>query len=93
MATIDSTSPAKLAGNSAQMFKRIDAALNKETAFAWKIHNTLAFMVEALPVDLSGGLPTQCMLRDLQGDMDKLATNLMELEDNLSRMAQEASHE
>ncbi|OXI23543.1 hypothetical protein CFB35_16900 [Burkholderia sp. AU16482] len=55
-----------------------DALIN-EASFAWKIHNTLAFMVEALPEDTEEGLPTACLLRELRADMDKLATSLGDL--------------
>lgn len=65
--------------------KRAGDELAKESAFAWKIYNTLVFMVQALPTDTADGLPVQCTLADMRCDMDKLATSLMNLADFCSR--------
>jgi hypothetical protein len=60
------------------------AAVTKElqiaTSHAWRIHNVLAFMTEALPDDKVGELPVRCTVTDLRCDMDALATKLMDLE-------------
>jgi hypothetical protein len=62
---------------------RLDHLLSAEACAAWKIHNTLAFMIEALPADKPGGLPLQCMLMHLHTDVDKLASNLMGIGDQM----------
>ncbi|MCA8275253.1 hypothetical protein LGN17_22460 [Burkholderia sp. AU30280] len=70
---------APLDASSDSLLDRFERALNHETCIAWKIHNTLAFMVEALPEDTEGSLPTACLLRELQTDLGKLATTLGDL--------------
>lgn len=71
---------------------RVEGFLVKESAFAWKLHNVLSFMVEAVPHDKPDGLPVQCMLADLRRDMDQLATSLQDLVHH-ARYAQETGHE
>lgn len=71
---------------------RADGFLVKETALAWKLHNVLTFMVEAVPSDEPDGLPVQCMLADLRKDMDQLATSLQGLA-HRTRYAPETEHE
>ncbi|WP_155635463.1 hypothetical protein [Burkholderia cepacia] len=65
----------------------LDCLLVDEVASAWKVHNMLAFMVEALPDDVEGALPVHCTLVDLKFDMDKLATSLMGIGDQMRRRA------
>lgn len=68
---------------------RVDTLLNAEAVSAWKIHDTLAFMIEALPADKPGGLPLQCLLMHLHTDMNKLASNLGSLGDLISEVRHE----
>ncbi|CAB3782160.1 hypothetical protein [Paraburkholderia fynbosensis] len=58
---------------------RVDEFLCDESRFAWKIHNVLAFMRAALDEDPADGLPVKCTVTDLDIDVEKLATNLMDL--------------
>ncbi|WP_155257356.1 MULTISPECIES: hypothetical protein [Burkholderia] len=71
---------------------RAEGFLVKESALAWKLHNVLAFMVEAVPSDAPDGLPVQCMLADLRNDMDELATRLQGLA-HRTRDAEETDRE
>jgi hypothetical protein len=61
------------------LLERLDKLLGQKSVLAWKLHNVLAFMVEALPTDTEDGLPTQCMLVELRCDMDQLASGLQDL--------------
>jgi hypothetical protein len=58
---------------------KIEEFLCDESRLAWKIHNILAFMRVALDEDTTDGLPVKCTVTDLSIDMEKLATNLMDL--------------
>ncbi|MFM0724822.1 hypothetical protein PQQ53_14155 [Paraburkholderia strydomiana] len=58
---------------------RVDEFLCDESRFAWKIHNVLAFMRAALDEDPVDGLPVKCTVTDLNIDVEKLATSLMDL--------------
>ncbi|APD35652.1 hypothetical protein BOC60_12075 [Burkholderia pseudomallei] len=74
------------------ILKRLDKLLIEKSCAAWKLHNMLAFMVEALPEDEPNGLPTRCALVELRQDMDELATSLQDLVHH-ARHAQEAGDE
>lgn len=61
--------------------ERVEACLQVDSRFAWKIYNVLAWMVEALPDDASDALPMRCTVVDLRQDVEKLVTSLMDLSD------------
>jgi hypothetical protein len=61
------------------VLERIESLLQEHSSRAWRVHNTLAFMVVALPDDESAGLPVRCTLVELREDMEKLAASLMDL--------------
>ncbi|KWA12650.1 hypothetical protein WL26_14690 [Burkholderia cepacia] len=71
---------------------RLEKLISDKSNFAWKLHNVLAFMVEALDDDKPGTLPVRCTLSDLQCDMDELATSLQDIVATARHM-QESSHE
>lgn len=58
---------------------RIEELICRVSGQAWKIHNVLAFMAEALPDDTQENLPVRCTVADLRFDMNELATGLMDL--------------
>ncbi|MCA8435345.1 hypothetical protein [Burkholderia seminalis] len=86
MANSNST-PAQAAPENATELAQLDRLLVDQIGSAWKIHNTLAFMVEALPDDVESALPVHCTLVDLKLDMDKLASAMMNLGDQMRRCA------
>lgn len=59
--------------------ERAEKLLVQKSHSAWKIYNIIAFMVEALPEDAADALPTRCTLADVRGDIEELATSLMDL--------------
>lgn len=80
MANANSTRAAEATNDAACVLERVDDLLNQKASLAWRIYNTLAFMVEAVPYDNpEGGLPVHCTLIDLKADMNKLATSLGDL--------------
>lgn len=78
--------------NSDPLLKRLDKLLGEKARAAWKLHNVLAFMVNALPEDTPDGLPTRCTVIDLRRDMDHLASSLSDLQDEIAAFG-ETSHE
>lgn len=79
MANANSTRATDAPEDTARVLERVEALLNEKAGLAWKVYNALAFMVTALPHDDPEGLPVQCTLADLKGDMDKLASSLGDL--------------
>lgn len=69
------------AGDNAAV-KHVRDLLITKSAEAWRVYNVLTFMVEALPADKQGELPVQCTLADLRQEVEKLASDLMEIFDN-----------
>lgn len=74
------------------VLQRLDKLIGEKSALAWKMHNLLAFMVEALPDDEGDALPVQCTLIDLRNDMEQLATSLQDSMHH-ARYAQETGDE
>ncbi|WP_155755345.1 hypothetical protein [Burkholderia multivorans] len=74
------------------VLQRLEKLISDRSCFAWKLHNVLAFMVEALDDDREGALPVRSTLIELRCDMDKLATSLQNLVWSASH-AQELTHE
>lgn len=72
----------------ATLLERIDELLRAKSALAWKIHNTLAFMAEALNEDGTDELPVKCTIVDLRDDVDQLASDLMDLVGDARRALQ-----
>jgi methyl-accepting chemotaxis protein len=68
-----------MAKTSTEMVERIAERINEETSAAWRIHNTLAFMAEAVSDDAAGELPVRCTLINLRDDMNQFLENLMDL--------------
>lgn len=58
---------------------RIEELILQASRKAWKVHNMLAFMADALPDDTQESLPVRCTTADLRFDMNELATDLMDL--------------
>ncbi|WP_322059190.1 hypothetical protein [Paraburkholderia sp. J63] len=89
MANANSTRAAEAPKDAACVLERVEALLNQKASLAWRVYNTLAFMVEAVPYDDPEdprGLPVHCTLIDLKADMDNLATSL-------GALVHEARHE
>lgn len=63
----------------AEMIQRVAERINDETSAAWRIHNTLAFMAEAISDDKVDELPVKCTLINLRDDMNQFLENLMNL--------------
>lgn len=61
---------------------RLANLLGEKSAHLWKIHNVLAFIVEALPDDTAAGLPLQNTLMDIRCDIEQLAETLQDAVDN-----------
>jgi len=61
------------------VLERVESLLQEHSSRAWRVHNTLAFMVESLPDDKLDGLPVRCTLVELREDVEKLAASLMDL--------------
>lgn len=75
------------------VLQRLEKLISDKSSFAWKLHNVLAFMVEALPDDEADcRLPMRCTLIDLRCDMEQLASSLQDLVHH-ARHARETSHE
>ena len=74
------------------VLQRLEKLISDKSSLAWKLHNVLAFMVEALDEDKPGELPVRNTLIDLRCDMDDLATSLQDLVWT-ARNAGELSHE
>ncbi|MDR7006065.1 hypothetical protein [Paraburkholderia strydomiana] len=61
--------------------ERLANLLAQKFRLAWKIFNVVAFMVEALPDDAAGALPTRCTLVDVRDETEQLAVSLRDLAD------------
>ncbi|KUY52384.1 hypothetical protein [Burkholderia sp. RF2-non_BP3] len=61
------------------VLQRLEKLISEKSALAWKMHNTLAFMAQALPEDEPTGLPVQNALDDMRRDMEQLAVSLQDL--------------
>ena len=58
---------------------RLEAMLIEQCSLAWKAHNVLAFMAEALPDDQMGALPVKSTILELRDDVHKLGEALLDL--------------
>ncbi len=65
---------------------RLENLIGEKSMAAWEVYNVLAFMVEALPDDTPGVLPTRCTLVNLRRDMDHLASSLSEIQDEIAAL-------
>ncbi|VVD29963.1 ubiquitin carboxyl-terminal hydrolase [Paraburkholderia dioscoreae] len=63
----------------ARTMERVERDLCDHSRWAWKVYNVLAFMSEAISDDRAGELPVRCTVVDLRLDVEKLATDLMDL--------------
>lgn len=63
----------------ARTMERVERDLGDHSRWAWKVYNVLAFMSEAIDDDRQGELPVRCTVVDLRQDVEKLATDLMDL--------------
>lgn len=63
----------------ARTMERVERDLCDHSRWAWKVYNVLAFMSEAIDDDRQGELPVRCTVVDLRQDVEKLATDLMDL--------------
>lgn len=63
----------------ARTIERVEIDLCDHSRRAFKIYNVLAFMSEAIGDDKQGELPVRCTVVDLRQDVEKLATDLMDL--------------
>ncbi|WP_114810819.1 hypothetical protein [Paraburkholderia kururiensis] len=59
--------------------EHFEDCLSDESRAAWRIHNILSFVVEAIPEDGLNDLPLKSTLVDLMVDSEKLANRLMDL--------------
>jgi hypothetical protein len=64
---------------SSAILERLEALLLEQCSLAWKVHNVLAFMAEALPEDQLGALPVKCTIMELRDDVHKLGEALLDL--------------
>ncbi|AXF07289.1 hypothetical protein CUJ91_04665 [Paraburkholderia graminis] len=69
--------------------ERFGKVLEQKSRATWKVHNVVAFMVEALPDDAAGALPTRCTLVDVRDEMEQLAMSLRDLADAAERSRHE----
>lgn len=74
------------------VLQRLCQLVGEKSALAWKPHNVLAFIVEALPDDTADGLPVQNTPIDIRCDTEELATSLQDAVDSARRLAGSANH-
>ncbi|ASW00158.1 hypothetical protein [Paraburkholderia aromaticivorans] len=73
------TEGVKRIAEDARTMERVERDLSDHSRWAWKVYNVLAFMSEAIDDDRQGELPVRCTVVDLRQDVEKLATDLMDL--------------